>query len=934
LEDESTPFAQRDNLVHQSGGSHRGADYGMMARDLQDTVGKMTRNTDSLSPDFMFGQNLETLRAFIEHSPAVAFLKDAEGRMLYLNRAFERAFQVPAADYIGKTDVEFWLADVAGRLRANDLKVLTTGEPIETVEQAPMPDGRLSTWLSFKFRVTGVDGAHYVAGMAVNITAREEAEKALNTERTLLRTLIDNVPDSIFVKDMQHRFVLANTAVARLMGAAGPDAMLGKRDADFYAPEVAAQFHADERLVFAGQPLVDREAVVVTPGGEEHWGKEHWFVTTKMPLRDAAGKICGLIGIGHNVTAHKQNEAKFRLLFEHSPTAIFVEDHAGMVLDVNAAACQLHGRTREELIGHNVSELVPQERRQSALDGMGPLLEGECHKLESESVHADGHVIPVELCVNPIEYEGRPAILLHVRDVTERKQAEARLREAEAKYRVLVEQLPAITYIAEFAGGRWHYVSPQIESLLGCSVAEWTAEKCPWLERIHPDDRPHVLAAQARCVETGEEFSVEYRMHARDGRVVWFSDHAMVIRDGTGNPQHLHGVMFDITGRKGLEEQLAQAHKMDAIGRLAGGVAHDFNNILTTILGYSELILRRAESDPRTHENAQEIKKAADRAASLTRQLLAFSRKQALQPQIVDLNAVVSEMDRMLRRLITETVHLDLRVDPALWRVKADPGQIQQVLMNLAVNARDAMPHGGTMTIETTNAILDEHYVRQHADALAGEHVILAVSDTGAGMTPEVRAHLFEPFFTTKGLGNGTGLGLATCYGIVKQSGGHIDVYSELDRGTTFKVYLPRAMDAAHAPSAIVRQGDAPAGRERVLLVEDEQPVRELSARVLRELGYTVVEARDGDEALRLTKENRDAGFDLLFTDLVMPSMGGKALAYWFRLTHPRTRVLFTSGYPDKSVVHNGELVAGIAFLHKPYTPHILAHKVREVLDN
>lgn len=629
-----------------------------------------------------------------------------------------------------------------------------------------------------------------------------------------------------------------------------------------------------------------------------------------------------------------RSEARFELLFEHSPDAIFVEDLNGNVLDVNSAACELHGRSRHDLIGRNVTELVPAHQREQTQRGLAELAQRDGQVVIGKSLHADGREIPVEVRVNRVEFNGQPALLLHVRDITERRQAEEQLRETESKYRQLVEQLPAITYVAEFGDGRWMFVSPQIEPLLGFTAAEWTGEKCPWLEQIHPDDRPHVLAAEARCQASGEPFAMEYRLRARDGRVVWFSDHSIVVRDGAGQAHYLHGVMFDITARKALEEQLLQAHKMDAIGRLAGGVAHDFNNILTTILGYSELILRRADADTRIRDNAQEIQKAADRAASLTRQLLAFSRKQTLQPQVLGLNAIVAEMDKMLRRLISETIHLDLRVDANLWRTTADPGQIQQVIMNLAVNARDAMPSGGALTIETANVILDEHYVREHTDACAGEHVLLAISDTGSGIIAEVREHLFEPFFTTKDIGQGTGLGLATCYGIVKQSGGHINVCTELGRGTTFKVYLPRTVESTTVPAAALPARVSPRGKERVLLVEDEQPVREMSALVLRDLGYDVVEARDGNEAVRLTKAiDRDA-FDLLFTDMVMPRMGGKELAHWFRLTHPGTRVLFTSGYPEKAMANNGELVAGIAFLHKPYTPEILAQKVREVLEN
>jgi PAS domain S-box-containing protein len=607
---------------------------------------------------------------------------------------------------------------------------------------------------------------------------------------------------------------VANTATARLMGAQSVKDLLGKTDADFYSPAIAAQCQADERRILeTGQPLLNREERMITPAGEEIW-----LLTSKVALRDGDGRPYGIVGVGRNITT--------------------------------------------------------------------------------------------------------------------RKQIEAQLLEAETQYRTLVEQLPAITYRAEFGDGPWSYVSPQIESLLGFTPAEWMAQNSPWWNQLHAEDRPAVLAAEQRARETGEALAMEYRMSAKDGRIHWFSDHAVVVRDATGEPRYLHGVMYDITSRKALEEQLAQAHKMDAVGRLAGGVAHDFNNILTAVLGYIDLLMRHAADPAHVTGYASEIRKAAERAAALTRQLLAFSRKQALRPQVLDLRAVVAEMDPMLRRLLGEMIQLDVSAGGPLWRVKADPGQIQQVIMNLCINARDAMPAGGTLTIETANVVLDEHYVRDHAEARVGEHVLLAITDTGQGMTAEVREHLFEPFFTTKEQGRGTGLGLATCYGIVKQTGGHIHVYSEPQRGTTFKVYLPRVHDAAEVAVASEPPRERPGGTERVLLVEDEEPVRELAACVLRDLGYTVLTARNGHEALRLAKSDPDHRVDLLFTDVVMPAMGGKELAYWYRLTHPDTRVLFTSGYPDKSIVHNGELMPGLAFLQKPYTPAALAGKIREVLDH
>lgn len=633
-------------------------------------------------------------------------------------------------------------------------------------------------------------------------------------EAALLRLLVDALPDTLYVKDAQHRFLLANRAAARVMGAASEAELLGRTDADFYPADLAAQYAADEdRVLQTNRSLYDREERVITAQGEELW-----FLTSKIPIADEQGRPCGICGIGRNITV--------------------------------------------------------------------------------------------------------------------RKRMEQQLREAEAHYRTLVEQLPAITYRAGFGSARWQYVSEQVESLLGFTRAEWLADPCPWWEQLHPEDRAAVLAAEERTRQTGQPFAVEYRLHAKDGRVLWFSDQAALVRDEAGIPRYLHGVMLDITNHKRLEEQLTQSQKMDAIGRLAGGVAHDFNNILTAILGYSELLLRPGLNQEHSSGYSREIRRCAERAASLTRQLLAFSRKQALRPQVLDLTKVIAEMEPMLRRLLGESIELDVQSDAALWNVKADAGQLQQVVLNLCVNARDAMPAGGKLTIETANVVLDDNYVRSHAEARCGEHVLLAITDTGAGMSAEVRQHLFEPFFTTKGQGQGTGLGLATCYGIVKQTGGHINVYSEAGRGTTFKVYLPRVYDVTTvAPVTTETVPPCPGGTERVLLVEDEEPVRELAARVLRDLGYRVTTARHGQEALRLTRANLDQRVDLLFTDVVMPQMGGKELAYWYRLISPQTRVLFTSGYPDKSIVHNGEILPGLAFLQKPYTPAALAAKVREVLD-
>ena len=381
------------------------------------------------------------------------------------------------------------------------------------------------------------------------------------------------------------------------------------------------------------------------------------------------------------------------------------------------------------------------------------------------------------------------------------------------------------------------------------------------------------------------------------------------------------------------ESQLRQSQKLEAVGQLAGGVAHDFNNLLTAIMGYGQLLSNRSEVGDAARRDVDEILRAADRAATLTRQLLAFSRQQVLEPRVLSLNSTITDMEKMLRRLIGED--MDLVTAPArdLGRVKVDPGQIEQVLMNLVVNARDAMPQGGKLTIETTNIDLDDSYAGSRPDVRPGPYVMLAVSDTGCGMTPETAAHVFEPFFTTKELGKGTGLGLSTVHGIVKQSGGHIELYSELGQGTTFKVYLPRVEDSPEpVTAAAVPQGRGE-GNEVLLLVEDEDSIRRVMRESLELLGYLVLEARDGSQAITHC-ERRGQPIDLLITDVVMPLMSGPELVQHVQAVRPGLRALFVSGYADHALVHRGLRTAGRAFLQKPFTPDRLVRKVRELLDD
>ncbi|MCY3023175.1 MAG: PAS domain S-box protein [Planctomycetota bacterium] len=508
------------------------------------------------------------------------------------------------------------------------------------------------------------------------------------------------------------------------------------------------------------------------------------------------------------------------------------------------------------------------------------------------------------------------------------------LRESEARFRVLVEAAPEAIFVQ--SGGRFVYLNPAMLRLLGASRLE-DMLGTELMERIAPEYQEAVRGRIRLQRETGKPAPLMDQEYLRlDGSRVPVETTAVPVRF-QGLDAHLVFVR-DITERKQaeaetatLQEQFRQAQKMEAIGQLAGGVAHDFNNLLFVINGRIELLLARLAPDDPARKELEVVYKAGQRAVNLVRQLLAFSRRQVLQPKVLDLNAVLADMDKLLRRLIREDIAFTTVLDPALKPTKADPGQIEQVLMNLVVNARDAMPDGGKLTIETANVELDASYCRTHAGVEPGPYVMLAVSDTGCGMDENTKARLFEPFFTTKEVGKGTGLGLATVYGIVRQSGGNIGVYSEPGKGTSFKVYLPRVQETPSRASRLI----APMvlrGTETILLVEDDEQVRALAHEILESNGYTVLPAANGHEALSTC---RDYGkpVHMLLSDMVMPGMGGTEVAARVRVLYPNVKVLFMSGYADNAVAATGMLESGAHFVQKPLAPSALARKVREVLD-
>jgi len=471
-----------------------------------------------------------------------------------------------------------------------------------------------------------------------------------------------------------------------------------------------------------------------------------------------------------------------------------------------------------------------------------------------------------------------------------------------------------------------------LQKMLGYTGEELS--RMPFQDFTHPDDRARDINNYRQLMEGAlKDYQLEKRYIRKDGQVVWTRISVSLARELAGRAGFAIKMVEDITERRNLEAKFIEAQKMEVIGQLAGGVAHDFNNILAVIMGYSDLTMQKLESDQELTANLETIRSAAERACALTRQLLIFSRRQTVQLAVLDLNDVLKDLDKMLRRLVDENIELAIVPGKDIGHVKANSGYIGQVLMNLVVNARDAMPNGGKLTIATNNATLDENYARTHTGARAGAYAMFSVTDTGTGMTEEVKARLFEAFFTTKPKGKGTGLGLATCQTIIQQSGGQIDVYSELGKGTTFKIYFPQVdlpLDVTIRPS---QTGPLPRGTETLLVVEDDPSVRHLARNVLETQGYNVLSSSNGQDALHKVRDHQGPPIRLVVTDVIMPLMGGKVMAEWLKTANPELKILFTSGYTDEAITRQGVLETGVDFLPKPYTSATLVCKVREMLD-
>ncbi len=752
---------------------------------------------------------------------------------------------------------------------------------------------------------------------------------ALPSEDRFAKAFNASPMSQLLIRRADRVFLAVNDAFARGFGYSR-DEVIGKTadDLDLYVRK------ADRDAMFAGLAadgkVTDQELQLRTKSGDIR------TVIWSIVVVDVDGEPTLLVA-AHDITAQKEteqalraSEARFANAFRKSPlpsAIVRLSDY--MFLDVNDAFLALFGYQRDDLVGTSAlqHEFWVDRRERALVYGKffaeGKLAEHQVRMLTKTREQRD-----ILWSMESIKLGGEKSVMCQLQDVTKRNRDESALRESEALLRQLTDNIREVFWLAEVGRERILYVSPTYETIWGRPVASLLERASAWTDAIHPVDRDRVIAA-ALAQRVAGTYAETYRIVRPDGSIRWIQDRGFPVYDEAGVMIRFAGFAEDVSERLRLEDELRQTQKMESLGMLAGGVAHDFNNVLAVIASCSGLL---SEDIPRAHpsrELVDEIEAAVTRATGLTRQLLAFSRKQVTDPKVIELNNVVSETRKMLRRMLGEDILLHVSLEPALGRVKVDPGYLVQVLMNLAVNARDAMPRGGTLLLSTRNAEITEHDRRRHPCAKVGAAVVLEVTDTGIGMPPHVIEHIFEPFFTTKAQHKGTGMGLAVVHGIIDQACGFIDVTSTPSVGTTFKVYLP-VVDAAASSDEEIAFSLAH-GSERILLVDDDDHVRRAAGRALRSRGYDVIEASGGEAAL----EHFHAGcaFDLLLTDVVMPTMDGRELAQAAFECCREIRVLYMSGYTDDAVVRHGVEQGVVELIEKPFRIDALARKVRQVLD-
>jgi two-component system cell cycle sensor histidine kinase/response regulator CckA len=895
--------------------------------------------TDRKEAERALRDSEERLRVALAAAGAVAFEWDAVADRVVRYYSVEPA--LPAN--VGAPET---VADVLARVHPDDRDrfvegvraCLAAGTEYQNLYRVVRPDGTvrwLEEWGTLSRDAAG--NAVRLVGISIDITDRKKAEGALRASEARKSAILETALDCIITMDHEGNVVEFNSAAERTFGYRRAE-VVGKELAQFIIPPSLRERHragmAHYLNTTEGPVLGKRlEFPALRADGTEFPAE---LAITRIPTDGPPLFTAYLRDITDQMRAQAERAellARLNLQIERMPLAYLLSGPDFRYTRWNPAAERLFGFSQAEVLGKHPFELiVPEGSFPLVTDIFARLAAGEmdAHGV-CENVTQNGRIITCEWHNTPLFGSDGTflGVLSLAQDITARQEAEQALHLRDRAIQAVVGGL--IISDATRPDQPIIYTSPGFERLTGYTGSEVAGRNCRFLQG--PETDPQAVAVVRDAIRTARPCDVEFLNYRKDGTPFWNHLQISPVQDDAGRVTHFVGVQSDVTGRRKLENQFRQAQKMEAVGQLAGGVAHDFNNLLTVINGYGELVHNELPPGHPSRELVAEIRKAGERAAGLTRQLLAFSRQAVLDPKVLDPNALIRDIERMLRRLIGEDIELTAKLAPDLGRVKTDPGQLEQAVVNLCVNARDAMPQGGTLTLETRNVELNEAFVVIHPDVRPGPYVMVAVSDTGTGMTPDVQARIFEPFFTTKEQGKGTGLGLAMVFGFVKQSGGHIVVHSEWGRGTTFKLYLPRAWDATLSGKSGVRPPPLLKGTETVLLVEDEAAVRALGRHILVMCGYTVLVAGNGREAIRAA--NGHAGpLHLLITDVVMPGgMGGRQVAEEIVNRRSETKVLFTSGYMDDAVVRHGVLDEGTHFLQKPFTPVTLAQKVRDVLD-
>jgi two-component system cell cycle sensor histidine kinase/response regulator CckA len=862
-------------------------------------------------------------------APGFLWIVDTNGRFLYTNRTWE---EFTGSD-LGQLNALGWEQfnhpDELDAVRLKWSEAIEQGRPFEMELRYRRHDGEYRWMLARVVPLRNAEGqVQNWVGTSVDIEDLKRTQAELDRSQRDLGDFFEQAAIGLHWLGPDGTILRVNQAELDLLGYTRDD----------YTGRNIREFHEDRdviedilRRVTLGEVLHDYPARLRRKDGSI----KHVLIDSSAFFDD--GQLTHTRCFTRDVTLeHQAQQATARLaaIVASSTDAIIGKTLDGVITSWNAAAERIFGYTEAEMVGQPIYRVIPEEHHDAERDLLAQIGRGEVVNVsEAERITKNGRRIHISISVSPIrDAQDRVVGASSIkRDVTERKQAAETLRQSQERLQLALRAARMGTWRWDVATNALNW-DEGLENLYDLAPGEKITRYEEFIERVHPDDRAFVESSVVQALHGGG-LDYEFRIVLPNGRVRWLADQGRVVRDQIGNLLYMTGVCLDVTERKHAEERLRQAQRMESVGQLAGGIAHEANNMMSVVLGCADYVLQRSDLSEPVRQDVAQIWKAAKRTAGVTQQLLAFSRRQVLQPQVLDLNATVRGLEPILTRTLGESSGLRMHLSATLGRVRADPGQLEQVLINLTLNARDAMQDGGRLTIETMNVVLDPRYVAaKPVETLKpGEYAALIVTDTGHGMDRETLGRVFEPFFTTKGVGQGTGLGLSTVYGIVKQSGGFIWAYSETGLGTTFKLYFPLVPtidEVTDTPGAT-----QPAHPDEVVVIaEDEPMVRGIMARTLRDSGYLVLEAADGREALEIL-EAREGDVNLIVADVVMPGLGGREMAARLAQRWPRVSVLFTSGYTGLDVVRRGLMEEGREFIQKPLAPEALIRKVRQMVD-